>query len=146
MHLTQWALSEVFVASNQYNASCGCAGGDEEIEIIGVFQGAAEARTAVDSKKEGVKAHVLQDYDEGEEDVPPLSPQEFPSTLIIPDKDITENWHADGMGCISFQVRSYSCGEGMERASLRVQKVSNVPTSKPIKLLAAAKSFLHTLV
>ena len=146
MHLTQWALSEVFVASNQYNASCGCAGGDEEIEIIGVFQGAAEARTAVDSKKEGVKAHVLQDYDEGEEDVPPLSPQEFPSTLIIPDKDIAENWHADGTGCISFQARSYSCGQGIDRASLRVQKVSNVPASKPTKLLAAAKSFLHTLV
>jgi hypothetical protein len=93
-----------------------------------------------------VKAHVFQDYDEGEEDVPPLSPQEFPSTLIIPDKDIAENWHADGTGCISFQARSYSCGEGIHRASLRVQKVSNIPASKPIKLLAAAKSFLHTLV
>jgi hypothetical protein len=52
MHLTQWALSEVFVASNQYNAPCACAGGDEEIEIIGAFQGAAEARTAVESEKE----------------------------------------------------------------------------------------------
>ena len=146
MDLTQWALSEVFVASKQYNASCACAGGDEEIEIYGAFQSAAEARTAVDSEKVRVKAHVFQDYDEGEEDVPPLSPQEFPSTLIIPDKDIAENWHADGTGCISFQARSYSCGEGVDRASLRVQKVSNVPASKPIKLLAAAKSFLHTLV
>ena len=146
MHLTQWALSEVFVASNQYNASCACAGGDEEIEIIGAFQGAAEARTAVDSEKVLVKAHVFQDYAEDEEDVPPLSPQEFPSTLIIPDKDIAENWHADGTGCISFQARSYSCGQGIHRASLRVLKVSNVPASKPIKLLAAAKSFLRTLV
>jgi hypothetical protein len=146
MHLTQWALSEVFVASNQYNAPCACAGGGEEIEIIGAFQGAAEARTAVESKKERLKAHVFQDYAEDEEDVPPLSPQEFPSTLIIPDKDIAENWHADGTGCISFQARSYSCGQGIHRASLRVLKVSNVPASKPIKLLAAAKSLLHTLV
>ena len=146
MHLTQWALSEVFVASEQYNASCACAGGGEEIEIIGAFQGAAEARTAVESEKERVKAHVFQDYAEDEEDVPPLSPQEFPSTLIIPDKEIAENWHADGTGCISFQARSYSCGQGIHRASLRVLKVSNVPASKPIKLLAAAQSFLHTLV
>ena len=146
LHLTQWALSEVFVASSQYNSPCACAGSEEDIEFFGTFQGAAEARTAVDSKKVRVKAHVFQDYDEGEEDVPPLSPQEFPSTLIIPDKDIAENWHADGTSCISLQVRSYSCGQGIHRASLRVQKVSNVPASKPIKLLAAAKSFLHTLV
>ena len=148
MLVAQWALPQVFIASYQNNASCGCAGSDEEIWIFGVFQSAAEARTAVDSKKEGVKAHVLQDYDEGEEDVPPLSPQEFPSTLIIPDKDITENWHPDGTGCFSLQVRDYDAHAdcGIDRASLRVQKVSNVPASKPIKLLAAAKSFLHTLV
>jgi hypothetical protein len=47
---------------------------------------------------------------------------------------------------ISFQARSYSCREGIHRASLRVQKVSNVPASKPMKLLAAVNSFLDTLV
>jgi hypothetical protein len=86
--------------------------------------------------------------DEGKEDVLPLSPKKFPSTLLIPDKDITENWHADGTGCFSFQVRDYDAHAdcGIDRVSLRVQKVSNVPASMPIKLLSAVKSFLDTLV
>ena len=144
MLLTQWALSEVFVASGQYNASCCCAGSDEYIQIFGAFQAAGEARTAVDSQKKQVAARLLHD---DEEDVLPLSPKKFPSTLLIPDKDIHENWHADGTGCISFQVRDYDAHSdcGIDRASLRVQKVLNVPASKPIKLLAAVKSFLDTL-
>ncbi len=145
MHLTRWALPEVFVASQQYNASCGWGGPDEDIHIFGAFQGAAEARTAV------LESNLLQYCDNVKEDAPPLSPKKFPSTLLIPDMDIAENWHADGTGCISFQVRDRDIAQllsicGIDRASLRVQKVSNVPASKPIKLLAAAKSFLDTLV
>ncbi len=131
MHFTQWALSEVFVASEQFDASCCCAGADEEIEIIGTFQGAAEARTAVEQKQVAVY-RFLRGIDEGKEDVLPLSPKKFPSTLLIPDKDITENWHADGTGCFSFQVRDYDAHAdcGIDRFSLRVQKVSNVPALK----------------
>jgi hypothetical protein len=147
MHLTQWALSEVFVVSEQFNASCCCSGADEEIEIIGAFQGAAEARTVVEKKQEAVYRSYCNYLDEGKGDVP-LSPKKFPSTLLIPDKDITENWHADGTGCFSFQVRDHQAHAdcGIDRFSLRVQKVSNVTASKPIKLLAAVKSFLDTLV
>jgi hypothetical protein len=148
MHLTQWALSEVFVASGQYNWST-TYGGDEEIEIFGAFQSAAEARAAVDPEKKRTEDIILRDFhnfvEDEEEDVP-LSPNKFPSTLLIPEKEITEIWHPDGTGCISFHVKSYNEGCGVDRASLRVQKVPNVPASKPIKLLAAAKSFLHTLV
>jgi hypothetical protein len=148
MNLTQWALSEVFVASGQYNASCCCAGSDEHIHIIGVFQGSAEARTAVDSKKKEREAWFLHIDDKDNDDVPPLSPKKFPSTLLIPDKDIAENWHEDGTGCIAFQVRDYDAHSdcGIDRVSLRVQKVSNVPASKPLKLLASVKSFLDMLV
>jgi hypothetical protein len=68
--------------------------------------------------------------------------------LLIPDKDIHENWHADGTGCVLFQVREYDAHAdcGIDRASLRVQKVSNIPASKPMNLLAAVKSLLDTLV
>ncbi len=68
--------------------------------------------------------------------------------MLVPDKDIHENWHADGTGFVSFQVRDYQAHAdcGIDRASLRVQKVSNVPASKPMKLLAAVKSFIDTLV
>ena len=173
MHLTQCALSEVFVASEQFNASCCCAGADEEIEIIGAFQSAAEARTAVEKRR---KQHVacrqntdfplLHDCDESNDDVECIGhttpggtrrsasggeedpKKKFLSTLLIPDMDIAENWQADGTGCFSFQVRDYDAHAdcGIDRVSLRVQKVSNVPASKPIKLLAAVKSFLDTLV
>ena len=174
MHLTQCALSEVFVASEQFNASCCCAGADEEIEIIGAFQSAAEARTAVEKRRKRWDCDESNDDDDcdesnddvecighttpggtrrsasgGEENVPPLSPKKkFLSTLLIPDKDIAENWQADGTGCFSFQERDYDAHSdcGIDRVSLRVQKVSNVPASKPIKQLAAVKSFLDTLV
>jgi hypothetical protein len=160
--LTQWVLSEVFVASGQYNASCCCAGSDEHIKIIGTFQAAGEARTVVDSQKKQMAAYFLHDCDErgddvecidvfightggtrrsageGKEDIPPspLSPKNFISTLLIPDKDIHENWHADGTGCVLFQVREYDAHAdcGIDRASLRVQKVSNIPASKPMNL------------
>jgi len=148
MPLTQWALPEVFIASEQYNASCACSGSDEELYIFGAFQGAAEARAAVDSKKKKTAAHLLHDFDKSEEDDVSLLPsphKNFLSTLLIPEKEITENWHADGTGCISFHVRSYSCAGGIDRASLRVQKVPNVPASKPITLLALVKSFRDTL-
>ena len=162
MLLTECALSEVFVASGQYNWSCCCAGGDEEIEIFGVFQGANEARTALDNQKKQMEAQLLHDCDESEEDdeseeedVPsppkegvPLSPKKFPSTLLVPDKDNTENWHPDGTGCILFQVRVYDAHAdcGVDRVSLRVQKVPNVPASMPMTLLALVKSFRDTLV
>ena len=145
MHLTQWALSEVFMVSEQHNASCGCAGSDEDITIRGAYKGASEARATVDSLKEQRADWLLQDFDEDiEEDVP--SPKKFPSTLLIPDKEITENWHSDGTGCVSFHIRSNGCARAIDRLSLRVQKVPNVRASKPIKLLAAVKSFLDTLV
>jgi hypothetical protein len=145
MHLTQWALSEVFMVSEQHNASCGCAGSDEDITICGAYKGASEARATVDSLKEARADWLLQDFDEDtEEDVP--SPKKFPSTLLIPEKEITENWHSDGTGCVSFHIRSNGCACAIDRLSLRVQKVPNVRASKPIKLLAAVKSFLGTLV
>ena len=105
MLLTQWALPQVLIASFQNNASCGCRGNDEEIEIFGAFQNAAEARAAVDSKKERT------------EDL--LAGRDF------------HNFVAD-------------CG--VDRVSLRVQKVPNVPASKPMTLLALVKSFRDTLV
>jgi hypothetical protein len=64
MLLAQWVLSEVFVASGQYNASCCCAGSDEHIKIIGAFHAAGEARTVVDSQKKQVAARLLHDCDE----------------------------------------------------------------------------------
>ena len=171
MHLNQWALSEVFVVSQQFNASCCCSGADEEIHIIGAFQGVAEARTVVEEEKKQMAAFLLDcgkgeddndddddnnddDNDDDDddllskEDVPPLSQKKISSKLRIPDKDIAENWHADGTGCYSSQVRDYQAHAdcGIMRVSLRVQKVSNVPASIPIKLFAAVKSFHDTLV
>ena len=152
MLLTQWALPQVLIASYQNNWSCACAGGDEELNVFGAFQSAAEARAAVDSKKKDVAECLLRGSDESEEedesekeDVP-SPPKDFLSTLLIPDKQVTENWHPDGTGCVSFHVRSQGCGYGIDRVSLRVQKVPNVPASKPMTLLALVKSFRDTLV
>ncbi len=151
MLLTECALSDVFVASGQSNWVVDV---DEEIWIFGVFQSAAEARAAVDSKKERAEdlfaGRDFHNFVEDEErDVPP-SPKKFPS-LLIPEKEITENWHPDGTGCISFHSKCYfqECGNkslGVDRVSLRVQKVPNVPASKPMTLLALVKSFRDTLV
>ncbi len=139
------ALSEVFVMSEQHSASCGCAGCDETITIDGAYEGASEARVAIDSLKQQTADWLLQSFAEDiEEHVP--SPKKFPSTLLIPDKEITENWHADGTGCVSFHIRSDGSARAIDRFSLRVQKVPNVRSSKPIKLLAAVKTFLDTLV
>jgi hypothetical protein len=95
MLLTECALSEVFIASGQYNWST-TYGGDEEIEIFGAFQSAAEARAAVDPEKKRTEDIILRDFhnfvEDEEEDVP-LSPNKFPSTLLIPEKEITEIWH-----------------------------------------------------
>jgi hypothetical protein len=146
MLLTQWALPQVFIVSFQNNASCGCRGNDEEIEIFGAFQNAAEARAAVDSKKKHVAKVLLDGCDESEEEDVPSPPTDFLSTLLIPDKQVTENWHPDGTGCVSFHVRSDGCACAIDRVSLRVQKVPNVPASKPMKLLALVKSFRDTLL
>ena len=133
------------MVSEQHNASCGCAGSGESITICGAYNGASEARATVDSLKEETENWLLQGFDEDvEEDVP--SPKKLLSTLLIPDKEITENWHSDGTGCVSFHIRSDGCARAIDRLSLRVQKVPNVRASKPIKLLAAVKSFLDTLV
>ena len=149
MLLTECALSEVFVASGQYNWST-TYGGDEEIEIFGAFQSAAEARAAVDPEKKRTEDIILRDLNqifvEDEEEDVPSPPKDFLSTLLIPEKEITEIWHPDGTGCISYHVQSYHQGCGVDRASLRVQKVPNVPASKPMTLLALVKSFRDTLV
>jgi len=153
MPLTHWALPQVFIASGQFNAACCCSGSDEEIVIFGAFQGAAEARAKVDSKKKNLAHLFLGDCDESDEDdvslLPSITapPKDFLSTLLIPDKDITENWHADGTGCTACQIWDHQAHSdcGIDRVSLRVQKVPNVPASKPITLLALVKSFRDTL-
>jgi hypothetical protein len=88
------------------------------------------------------------DSDESAEEDVPSPPKDFLSMLLIPDEDITENWHADGTGCTACQIWDHQAHSdcGIDRVSFRVQKVPNVPASKPITLLALVKSFRDTLV